>query len=106
MPDFKKDWDTEKYLDLMLADKRPAIRIIATFAILKRYKFESYDQMSFFIGRNMRPAKRLACFPIEKIVSTLEHLLKTADYKVTLETVEKFILEDIPGKTAPKERIL
>ena len=88
--------NSKQYLELMLQDKHKHIQIIAQFAILKNYNFENYQQILFFIKRNIRAAKRLESFDLNKIKQVLEYLLETADYKVGLETIEKFILEDIP----------
>tara|TARA_R100001530_G_C4318741_1_gene155116 strand:- start:1255 stop:1698 length:444 start_codon:yes stop_codon:yes gene_type:complete len=102
MPHFKKtkewweeNWDSGLYLRNMLEDAQQHIRIIATFALQKNYTFENYDQIQFFINRNAKPAKRLIPFTLGKIKQTLSYLLETADYKIGLETIEKFILEDI-----------
>lgn len=88
-------WNTQEYLKGMEISKDKKIQIIALFARLKNYHFDNYEQMQFFIGRNQKAAKELECFPLDKIKATLQHLLDTADYKISLETVGKYVFEDI-----------
>ncbi len=86
---------SEQYLQLMLEDKKKHIRIISLFAITKKMSFDNYEQVNRFIGRHTRRAKELDCYTIDRIQQTMNYLDKTADYKWTLETVLKFIDEDI-----------
>jgi len=72
------------------------LQIIAIFIKISLYSFENYEQLQRFIQRTTRVAKRLDCYELSRIWEVLEYLKETADYKVTLETVEKYILEDIP----------
>jgi len=88
-------WDTNKYLSEMEQSKNKRMEIIALFARLKNYHFENYEQMQFFIARNQKSAKELECFSLEKIKATLQYLIDSADYKISLETCQKFIFEDI-----------
>ena len=88
-------WDTKQYLKEMEQNSNKRMQIIALFAKVKNYHFDNYQQMQFFISRNQRPAKQLECFDIEKILTILNYLLESADFKVTLETVGKYIFEDI-----------
>jgi len=86
----------------MLKDKRKHIQIIGLFAKIKNYTFENDEQIQWFIRRNSRTAKRLSCFELDKIKRTLEYLMETANFKVTLESIEKYILEnveDLKGET-------
>jgi len=98
-------WNTDLYLREMEQSKNKRMMIIALFARLKNYHFDNYDQMLFFIFRNNAVAKRLECFSLDKIKATLQYLLNVADYKIALETVEKFILED-PQSLKGEEPIL
>ena len=92
-----ENWDGtgKEYLESMLENKQKHIQIVGLFALLKGYKFENYDQVIFFIKRFIASAERLTPFDIDKIKNTLKYLIETADYKITLETVEKYILEDL-----------
>lgn len=98
-------WHTRQYLEEMMQCKDKKMRIIALFAQLKDYHFDNYQQIQFFIARNQGTAKRLQCFPLNKIEKVLRYLIDSADYKVSLETIEKFILEDV-GSLKGEEPII
>lgn len=87
-------WDKGVYLMEMMQG-RDAMKILSIFATLKNARIDSYEQMLFFIKRNLKSAESLTIFPLEQVEKTLKYLLKNANYKVTLETVEKYITEDI-----------
>jgi hypothetical protein len=87
------DFNAKNYLTKMLDDKKKFIQIIAIFALGKNYSFDNLAQVQWFIGRNAKVAKRMECFELEKIKQTLQWLKETVDYKITLETVEKYIME-------------
>jgi len=90
-----EQFNAQQYLELMLKDKKKHIQIIALFALTKKYSFENYEQILWFIKRNSKAAKELEIFELDKIKRTLEYLLQTVNYKVALETVSKFIMENI-----------
>lgn len=94
-------WNTEQYLKEMEQGIDKRMHIIALFIRMKNYHFDNLEQMQFFISRNNGVAKRLRCFSLDKIKITLQHLIETADYKISLETIEKYIFEDI--QTLKKE---
>jgi len=70
-------------------------KIILLFAIMKRYEFANYDQLSFFFNRYLRAAKRLEPFPMSKIKATIEHLITddNINFKIGVETIEKYIMD-------------
>lgn len=89
---------TKGYLMWVLRnDKNQHMRILALFAILKGISFETYKQLQFYISRNVRPAKRLEAFDLKRIKRVYEYCEHEfgKKFKVGLETIEKFILEDI-----------
>jgi hypothetical protein len=88
-------FDSKEYLNKMLTDKRKHIQIIANLILEKNYTFENKEQLLWLIKRNVGVARRLSCFDIVKIKGILKYLLETANYKVGLETVEKYIMEDV-----------
>lgn len=90
-----KEFDTKLYVDIMLKNSRKHIQIIGIFARLKGYTFDNKEQIQWFIKRNSRTAKRLDCFELNKIKTTLKYLIEQANFKVTLESVEKYILENV-----------
>lgn len=86
-------FNLKEYLQKMQNDK-PHIKIIALFIAEKKYSFDTLEQIQWFIKRNVRAAKRLECFTLERIKQTLQYLIRTQDYKIGLETVEKYIMEN------------
>jgi len=92
---WKDNWDSDKYIEYMSLDEKKHVRILALFAKIKEYKFENYNQVNFYIKRYARSARRLEAFEEAQIENVLKYLLATANYKVALETIEKFILEDV-----------
>jgi len=99
----------EKKIKNLLDDKQKHIKIIGLYARAKGIEFNNKEQQSSFIKRNLRPAIDLVGYNINKIIDTLKYLKENADYKWTLETVGKFIdenLENIKNKTLSDEDIL
>lgn len=90
MPNFQ---NSKQYLEVMSKDPKKHINVIALFAQVKGCDFENYDQIAGFIKRHARAAKELRCYDLNKIKKVLKYLLKTADYKVDLHTVLKYIDE-------------
>lgn len=93
---FEKVGD-KKYLYYCLTKKEQPKhqKIIALFCLLKDYRFETYEQLGFFFNRYLKAAKRLEAFPVNRIRSTIKYLLNNKDinFKVGLETVEKYIMD-------------
>lgn len=79
----------------LLKDKNKHIQIIGLYALAKKIDFHSLEQQRSFIKRNLRPAKDLISYDIETIKETLIFLYKYANFKWTLETVGKYIDEDL-----------
>lgn len=79
----------------LMDDKQKHIQIIGLLARAKKQIFENKEQQSSFIRRNLRPAKDLAGYEFNKIIETMQYLMENADFKWTLETVGKYINEDL-----------
>ena len=79
----------------LLEDKKKHIQIIGLYAKAKNIIFENKEQQQSFIRRNLRPAKNLIGYPAQRIINTMDYLRQNADYKWTLETVGKFIDENL-----------
>ena len=91
----------------LLNDKNKHIQIIGLYAKLKEINFTSKEQQSSFIKRNLRASVNLKPYPIDKIIETMKYLKDNADFKVTLESVGKFIDEDLTKlNNKPKTIIL
>lgn len=99
------NFNGREYLKKMLNDKQKHIQIIAMFCLEKNFTIENKEQIQYLISRYSVEAKKLSCFPIEKIKATLQWLLETANYKVELETIGKFIFET-PEKLEKKKPII
>ena len=88
-----KEIGSKRYLLYMTKNKVKHIRIIAFYGLAKNYDFKSYQQVEFFIKRSTRAAKRLEVFEPNQIKRTIQYLIKNTDFKWTLETVEKYIMD-------------
>jgi len=91
----EEQFDTNTYLKEMWNDKRKHIKIIALFAKAKNTKWENKEQAEVFIKRNLRSAKDLIAYDLEKIALVMKYLIEKANFKWTLETVSKYIDEDL-----------
>ena len=83
---------TQEYIN---SNKRKDIRIILLFARAKGKQEWAAAEESSFITRNLRAAKLLEPYSYEKIIETMDWLVKNADFKITLESVGKYIDEDL-----------
>lgn len=88
----------------LLKDKQKHIQIIGLYARAKKMVFESKEQQSSFITRNLRSAKDLSAYDFSRIISTMEFLVKTANFKWTLESVGKYIDEDLNNLNVRQSR--
>jgi hypothetical protein len=79
----------------LLNDTQKHIQIIGFYARVKNIAFSSLDQQRSFIKRNLRAASDLVPYHNEKIKETISYLQQKADFKWTLETVGKYIDEDL-----------
>ena len=79
----------------LLKDKQKHIQIIGLYAKAKQVVWDNKSQQQSFIKRNLRPARDLAGYEFNKIVKTMKYLVDNADFKWTIETVGKFIDEDL-----------
>lgn len=86
-----------KYLLYILTNEKEYKhnKILALFCLLKKYKFDSYEELGFFWDRYGKAAKRLMPFSMKKIKATIEYLLNNdeIDFKVGIETIEKYIMD-------------
>jgi len=71
------------------------IKVIILYAINKELTRFSKEQYSSFIKRNIRAATLLKGYDVKRIDQTMKWLKKNADFKWTLETVGKYIDEDL-----------
>jgi len=88
-------WIFKDELEKLLTDKLKHIQIIGEFIKSKEFILENNDQLQEIISRNVRPAVLLKGYSIKKIREVLKWLRDNADFKWTLETIGKYINEDL-----------
>ena len=80
--------------------------IISAYWITKKMVFDNSEQYSTALRRELRPAGDLIGWELSKIKETIKWLDENADFKWTLETVLKYInenLENLENKKLPYE---
>jgi len=85
----------EEIIPDLLNDKQKYIQIIGLWARAKKINFTGKAHQQSFIRRNLRAAQNLVPYDINRIMETMAYLIKNADFKSTLESVGKFIDEDL-----------
>ena len=90
----KKEEDKTIIPDLTRDEKRH-VQIIGIFVSIKKIKFENKEQQSSFIVRNVKAAKNLVPYSLDRIIKTAEWLRDNTDYDWKLETIGKFIDSDL-----------
>lgn len=90
----------------LLNDKKKHIQIIGLYARAKNINFTNKEHQKSFILRNVKESSKLVCYDINRIIEVLQWLIQNADFKWTLETVGKYIDEDLTKiKRKPKTLI-
>jgi len=79
----------------LLSDKQRHIQIIGIWLKAKNPNFENKKQLQSFIKRNLRSAKLLDGYNSKRIIEVIKWLKKNADFKFTLESVSKYIDENL-----------
>jgi len=79
----------------LLKDKQNHIQIIGLFARAKKITFSDREQQNSFIRRNLRAAQNLKAYQPARVAEVMKYLIDNADFKWTLETVGKYIDEDL-----------
>lgn len=91
----EEKFSTKKYIKKMSKDNNKHIQIIGLYAYLKKVTWDNKGQVQSFIKRYARPAKRLKPYSIDRIKEVGQWLDDNANFKWTLETIEKYIDEDL-----------
>jgi len=86
----------------LLNDKQKHIQIIGLFVKAKKIEFSSKEELATFITRNVRAARNLKPYEFNKIADTMKYLIDNADFKWTLESVGKYIDEDLDNLNKSK----
>lgn len=87
----------KSYLSTLIASKKKNLHIIGLYWQYKDFAFENRLQCSSALKRELRPAKSLTGYSDEDIVATMDWLCDNVSFKWVLETVHKFIDEDLDG---------
>lgn len=88
-------WNFDDFFKEMEDHKRRDFQIMALYWDFKKIRFTNREQVNGEIKRLLRAAKELVAFEDEKIYQTMEWLERNADFAWKLETVRKFITEDL-----------
>lgn len=90
-----KEWKWESFLKGMDNHQRRDFQIMALYWKTKGVKLTNREQAGLEIQRFVKPAKELSCYEDDKIYKTIDWLNKNADFKWSLETIKKYINEDL-----------
>jgi len=94
-PEDEDDFVFYNYIQSLKKDKRRVNQIIGMYWEYKEFDFNSSKQAGAALQREFRAAKVLEHYPDKQIERTMEWLVKNADFKWTLESVYKYIDEDL-----------
>ena len=94
-PSSRETFSFKNKLDLMLKNEKDKRRpIIATYWIYKKYNILEENQYQPELRRQLRPAGDLIGYSLERIKEVM-FFLNSQNFKWTLESVSKYILEDL-----------
>lgn len=91
----KEKFSYKTYLEDLIGNKRRDIHIIGLYWQYKGFAFDNKLQCSAAIKRELRPVKNLIGYLDDRILEVMEWLENNTDMKWTLETIHKFIDEDL-----------
>lgn len=80
---------------LMEKDTNRHINIIHLYWTFRNINIDNNQQYQTLLKREMKPARLLVGFSNERITEVMEYINKNSDFKWTLETVIKYISEDL-----------
>lgn len=89
------DGEFKKYLEEIKQDKQRHIQIIGLYWKYKDFIFDNKLQCSSALKRELRPAKSLIGYSDEEIINVMDWLCDNVSFKWTLETIGKFINENL-----------
>ena len=87
--------EVAKEIPNLLLDKNKHIQIIGLLAEIKNKTFISVEDQRSFIKRYLRSAVDLKTYELDRVKEVMKYLEENADFKWTLETVGKYIDEDL-----------
>ena len=89
------EFDFPKILDGLKAERRRDLQIIGLYWTYKDFKFENQKQYQAALKRELRASQRLVGYPNDDITAVMDWLCENSDIKWTLETIHKYIDEDL-----------
>lgn len=90
-----EEYNFEIQLEKMKTAKDKRMSIIAAYWKVKGVEYNNREQYNAALRRELRPSASLKGYDLDRVISTMKFLNKEADFKWTLETVHKYIDEDI-----------
>jgi len=91
----EKKFNLQENLEKMKTNKNKIIQIIRMYILAKKMKIENAQELQLIIKRNARAGKELKPFSLERIKETMFFLSNTANFKWTMETILKYITENV-----------
>lgn len=91
----EEEWDWSVVLESMFKHRRRDMQIIALYWKFKGINYENKKQFEAGLKRELRPAQNLLGYSDERITEVMEFLSYDSAVKFTLETVHKYIDEDL-----------
>jgi hypothetical protein len=93
---WKEHWNKDYYLRYSIETGLPYQKIMSKFLQLKGTAIDNYEQAIFFYTRNQSIASKMSGFSLEKIEKVYNYLkAKIGDYRIALETIGKYLEEDL-----------
>lgn len=91
----KEPFSFKTYLTDLIGNKRRDIHIIGLYWQYKGFVFVNNAQCSAALKRELRPVKNLVGYLDDRILEVMDWLESNTDMKWTLETIHKFVDEDL-----------
>ena len=95
----------DDYLNKLLKSPQRHIQIIGVFVKYKNVLLDNKEKYESVIQRNSRAAVLLKGYPNQKITETMKWMDNNLDFKWTLETVSKYVDEDLEMLTMKQQGI-
>lgn len=99
-------WDWNDARLKMWNDKRPELRILAMYYNMRGFTPENTSQLSAAISRDIRAAGKIAGYSLKRVEEVIRWLRDNADYKWTLETVHKYIDDNLAKMKKSPDRVV
>jgi len=88
-------WDFQKELEKLKTSKRRDLQIIHLYWLFKGFQFDNKEKFQRALKRDLRAAGNLKGYSDAEIENTMNWLFEKTNIKFTLETVHKFIDENL-----------